>query len=487
MDSTGYVKGEKPVSSDKTSLIPIMKKNRRNQDRRSFIKKISGSTFLLATGISANGNPSFTRLEERPFELRSTDKIRLGVIGAGIMGYNNLDTALASGAFELGGVCDLYEGHLQFAREVYDQGIFTTRNYEELLKRDDIDAVIIATTDHWHDRISIDAMRAGKAVYCEKPMVHKWEEGRAVIDTQRETGMKFQVGSQRVSSIVTEKAAELYEDGAIGQLIMAEAFYDRQSALGAWQYSIPLDADPNTISWDRYLGDAPGHGFDPIRFFRWRNYQDYGTGVAGDLFVHLFSALHRVTGSAGPNRVMATGGLRYWNDGRDVPDVIMAMLDYPKTDAHPAFNLQIRANFVDGTGGGSRVRLIGSEGMLEIDWGSVTLIRNKMSEAPGYGGWDTYNTFTKAQKQEFEKWYAETYPAEKAGMQEPNKFVFRAPEGYSDHLDHWNNFAAAILEDQPIVEDALFGMQAAGPALLANLSYFEKRIVDWDPIDVKVL
>lgn len=126
---------------------------------------------------------------------------------------------------------------------------------------------------------------------------------------------------------------------------------DRHSANGAWQYSIPTDANANTVDWENFQGDAPKRPYDPIRFFRWRNYQDYGTGVAGDLFVHLFSALHAVTSSKGPNRILATGGLRYWKDGRDVPDVIMGLYDYPATKEHSAFNLQMRVNFVDGSEG----------------------------------------------------------------------------------------------------------------------------------------
>ncbi len=442
----------------------------------------------MAAGISASGSPIFEPLREKQFPPRPTDeKIKLGIIGAGIMGFNNLQTAVKTGSFELAGVCDLYQGHLDKVHEVISPDIYTTRDYEELIYRTDIDAVVIATPDHWHDKISIAAMEAGKAVYCEKPMVHKWDEGRAVIDAQKKTGAKLQVGSQRVSSIITKKAAELYEAGEIGQLIMAEAWYDRQSANGAWQYSIPTDASPSTVDWDRFLGDAPKVDFDPVRFFRWRNYQDYGTGVAGDLFVHLFSALHRVTGSAGPEKVYASGGLRYWKDGRDVPDVIMAILDYPQADTHPAFNMQIRVNFVDGSGGSQRVRLVGSEGVLEISGGGVKLMRSKMEEYPGYGGWDTFETFTEAQQREYTSWYAKTYPEKRASVREPQTLEFLAPRGYSDHLDHWNNFAAAILDDKPIIEDALFGIQAAGPALLANLSYFEDRVVKWDPKNVKVI
>src|SRR4029078_12796480 len=137
---------------------------------------------------------------------------------------------------------------------------------------------------------------------------------------------------QRVSSIVYQKAKDLFRQGAIGQLNMVEAWWDRNSAIGAWQYSIPPDASTKNIDGDRFRGTAPKRPFEPIRLFRWRNYRDYGTGVAGDLFVHLPSALHHATRSLAPTQIMATGGLRYWKDGRDVPDVMLALLDYSKTE-----------------------------------------------------------------------------------------------------------------------------------------------------------
>ena len=164
--------------------------------------------------------------------------------------------------------------------------------------------------------------------------------------------------------------------GAIGELNFVEAWVDRGTALGAWQYSIPPDASPATVDWDRFLGRAPKVPFEPIRLFRWRNYRDYGTGVGGDLFVHLFSGLHFATDSNGPTRVYASGGLRYWKDGRDVPDVLVGLYDYPANGARPAFTLSLRVNLIDGgvvEDGG--FRFIGSEGMLTIG-SEVTLVAN---------------------------------------------------------------------------------------------------------------
>ena len=403
------------------------------------------------------------------------------------MGFNNVSTALKVPGVKLVAACDLYDGRLERMKEVHGSDLFTTKNYKKILSRDDIDAVIVATTDHWHDKISIDAMNAGKAVYCEKPMVHHLDEGHAVIETAAKTNAVFQVGSQRVSSIVTMKAKELFERGDIGQLILAEIRYDRQSSLGAWNYSIPPDASEKTVDWKTYLGDAPKRDFDKTRFFRWRNFQDYGTGVAGDLFVHLFSGLHIITSSEGPNRIYATGGLRYWDDGRDVPDVMLGSYDYPETKAHPAFNVQMRVNFVDGSGGGSHIRLIGSEGVMTISGNGVHIARSKMPVNPGYGGWDSYFTFSAATQKEYKAWYEDKYPNPKPVMGSPKEMEFKAPQGYSEHYDHFVNFFNGIRNGSPIVEDATFGLRAAGPALASNMSYFENRPVNWDANKMKVV
>jgi predicted dehydrogenase len=466
--------------------------NSSDSSRRKFIKKAVGTALATSTipsFLHANAENSVIELPVQRNEKRATaanDNVNIAVIGMGIMGYNNLKTSMEISGVKLVGVCDLYDGRLNHAKEVYEKDIFTTKNYQEILDRKDIDAVIIATSDHWHDRISIDAMNKGKHVYCEKPMVHKLEEGAEVIATQKKTGKVFQVGSQRVSSIVTDKAREIFESGVIGQLVAVETFMDRHSMNGAWTYSIPTDAKAGTVDWDRFLGNAPKVAYDPVRFFRWRNYQDYGTGMAGDLFVHLFSVLHATTSSKGPNRIFATGGLRHFKDGRDVPDVMTSLYDYPATDKHPAFTLQMRVNFVDGSEDGESLRLIGSDGVITLGWTSVKVERHPMEKTPGYGGWDSFDTFTEAQQKEYEKWYKSQYPVQKPAMIEPG-MEYKAPKNYSANLDHHLSFYAGIREGKSIKEDALFGMRAAGPALAANRSYFEKKIVNWDPETARVV
>ena len=461
-----------------------MKKLRTNQ-RRNFLKKVSGTAVL--TGVSPgwilgnNADGTYHPIEEEKKNYSLNDTIQIATIGMGIQGFNDTRAALAVPGVKLVAACDLYDGRRKSTKEVFGNDVTTTKNYFDILQRDDIDAVIIATPDHWHDRISMDAMDHGKAVYCEKPMVHHIEEGWAVIENQRKNNKVFQVGSQRVSSLVYLKAKELYEAGAIGKLVLAETWDDRQSNLGAWNYSIPLDASPKTIDWNQFLGDAPKMDFDPIRFFRWRNFQDYGTGIAGDLFVHLFSGIHLITGSTGPNKMYTTGGLRYWKDGRDVPDVMIGCYDYPDSENHPAFNMQIRVNFIDGGGGSGRIRLIGTEGVMTVGGSSVNIIKSKVSDQPGYDGWDSYDTFDEVNRREFEKWYKAKYPSSPVDVRESGELEFRVDNNYSDHIDHFSNFFESIRNGNTVIEDAVFGFRAAVAALGANKSYFEQKIIYWDP------
>ncbi len=453
----------------------------KKNSRRKFVKRLATSSFLAGGGGLAllAENPKVKTLQSRaPYA--ANDQVNLGMIGMGIQGFGNARTAVKVPGVKIVGACDLYQGRLTRSQEIFGKDVSITRSYQELLDRDDIDAVVIATPDHWHQKIAIAAMEKGKAVYCEKPVVQKFEEGAALLEAQKRTGKVMQVGSQRVSSIVSQKAQDLYHQGAIGELVLVESWIDRFSANGAWQYSIPTDASPETVDWETFVGHAPAREFDATRFFRWRNYQDYGTGVPGDLFVHLFSGMHFVTKSLGPNRIYATGGLRFWKDGRDVPDVVIGSYDYPESEHHGAFNLQMRVNLIDGSGGSSQIRFVGTEGVMTWNGNSLKIEKKVLKEAPGYGGWDSYATFSEATQKEYEAWYAKEYPAQRAKI-EPGNMEFRAPKGYSDHLDHHTIFFDAVRNNTSVVEDVAFGLRAGGPAVATNVSYFEQRAVHWDP------
>lgn len=435
-------------------------------NRRSFMKSAS----VLAAG--SLGAAHLEALHGQQTPVSRNDHIQIALIGAGGQGQFDTGVALQVPGTKLVAVADCYQGRLEHSREVWGADVAITRDYREVLTRKDIDAVIIATPDHWHKQAAVDAMRAGKDVYLEKPMIHLYTDGPEIIDTQRATSRILQVGSQRVSSALYIKAKQLISSGAIGELNMVSAHWDRNSAIGAWDYTIPFDADTQTCDWPRFLGTAPKIPFDANRFFQWRKWKAYGSGVAGDLFVHLFSGTNFVTGSHGPTRAMATGGLRYWKDGRDVPDVMLALFDYPE-----GFNLNLRVNFVCGGEENEGLTFTGSEGTLEIAGNSVLLNRVPRSQEPG----QTIGTFTSAMQRRMVTAHEQKYPPTHPDVTAVRVEKFSVPEGYSDSYDHFRNFFASVRSRQPPVEDAVFGFRAAGAALLSNLSYERDAIVHWDP------
>ena len=440
--------------------------------RRDFL--MTASTGALVSTLA----PSILR--EAEGAVAANDRIQLATIGIGMMGLNDTNTARKVPGVELVAVADCYDGRLQRAKELFGDGVATTRDYREILDRKDIDAVIIATPDHWHQKLAIAFLRAGKAVYVEKPMVQKIEEGAALVAAEKETGKVLQVGSQGISSVVTEKARQLYRSGAIGKLNMVTVLISRNDAMGAWEWPIPTDASTETIDWEGFLGDAPKRPFDAQRFFRFRKYWDYGTGVAGDMYVHRFTTLHRIIGSKGPVKGMATGGVRFWLD-REVPDLQLGLYEYPETDSHPAFTLQLGANFADG-GHGAVFQLVGDEGMMSLEGNRIVLSRAAKTDGEGFGS-SIVRTFAKSEQ----KRWQQAHEAQKRARDEPQTTTlagtseFSAPRGYDPHLDHFRIFFRAARGGDPVVENSAYGFRAAAPALIANLAYLENRIVEWDP------
>lgn len=414
---------------------------------------------------------------------QANDKIRFALIGAGGMGTGDATDTLNAGGTEIAAVSDIYDGRLERAKERWGAGVFTTRDYREVLAKKDIDAVIVATPDHWHAQIAADALTAGKDVYVEKPMVHKFPECKMLMDAQARSGKILQVGSQYASSMVFQKAQQLLQQGSLGELNLVEAWLDRNTAMGAWQYSLPgADATPARIDWDRFLGNAPKRPFEPVRLFRWRNYKDYGTGVSGDLFVHLLTGLHVATGSLGPKRIYATGGVRNWKDGRDAYDVALALMDYPKTAQHPEFTFALRVNLASGAAPPEQfgLKFVGSEGIMEVTMNSLTISRTPREMEPGM----TLHTFDKATQEKIRAEYRAKYALQKPtadGMRPEGNERFTPPRSHNAHQEHINNWLTAIRTRKAFFEDATFGARTAGPSLAVNLS-LEKRVpVSWDP------
>ena len=458
------------------SVRDTMSEDKRVLNRRSFLRVagtatagtfVGGKVYALAAGQTGPAAP-----------LTANDHIQIALIGAGIQGQGDTKVAVQVPGVKLVAVADCYDGRLEHSKELWGNDIFTTRDYKEILARKDIDAVIIGTPDHWHKQASVDAMKAGKDVYCEKPMIHLYSDGPEMIETARATNRIIQTGSQRVSSIIYAKAKELLASGAIGQLNMVSAHWDRNSSMGAWNYTVPLDASTETCDWPRFLGSAPKILFNAEHFFQWRKWRAYGTGVAGDLFVHLFSGTHFITGTSGPTRAMATGGLRFWKDGRDAADVMLGLFDYRE-----GFNLSLRVNFVDGGEESEGLIFTGSEGTMEIAGNSVSISRAPLQKEPGY----MISTYTEAMQKQILESYRQKYPLPHPSgppLAAFEKYV--APDGYRDSYDHFKNFFAAVRSRQPVVEDAVFGFRAAGAALLSNLSLERGAVVKWDPDSMKL-
>jgi len=444
--------------------------------RRKFITSVGKATaaaMIIPGGLKGN-DATTTAILLRKEKYTANDHINLALIGAGGMGLADTNTALQILGVKLVAVCDLYQERLVAAKKLYGDDIMVTDDFTKILARKDIDAVIVATPDHWHKDISVAAMQQGKSVYCEKPMVHSVDEGHEVVETQKKYKVVFQVGSQGLSSLGNEKAKELLAQGAIGKLNYAEGFWARNSPEGAWQYPIPMDASEKNVNWQMFLHKYPQIPFDPKRFFRWRCYRDYGTGVSGDLFVHLFSSLHFITNSAGPEKIAAMGGIRYWKDGREVPDILIGMFDYPNTREHDAFNLSLRVNFVDGTASSTYLRLVGNEGSMDVEWDKVTLKRNT-----SYDPVDDPLRNTKLSR--------ESQKAERKKILAPDTMVYEVEKDYRGaHYDHFHNFFTAVRNKTSVVEDALFGYRAAAPALLCNDSYFQNKFINWDPVQLKL-
>jgi predicted dehydrogenase len=451
--------------------------------RRDFFKSLAAVSAAAGLAPSTFGAGTGALPAAEPASVPPNDRIQFATIGTGIIGFVNTNTANSLPGAELVAAADCYDARLTRVNEMFGDDVFTTRDYREVLTRSEVDAVLICTPDHWHAPIARDAMEAGKDVYCEKPMAHSLEEGASMVEAQEETGRVVQVGSQYASSIVVDKVRQLFEEGAIGALNMIEARYNRNSSLGAWQYSIPPNVSADDVAWDRFLGDAPDRGFDPTRFFRWRNYWDYGTGLAGDLFVHLLTMAHHVTSSAGPTQISSTGGLRFWEDGREVPDVQTALFEYPDTDAHPSFTLSLQSNLADGSGGGQFLRFVGSDGAIRLEGNTVRLTqfrRSSPSVDQLVNGYNSVRTFSEAVQEEFRESYSvEQSAVSVADMSTQSEF--EAPDGYDMRRDHFMNFFAAMRGEEEAVEDTAFGHRAAAPALLCNRSYRNGQRHQWDP------
>jgi predicted dehydrogenase len=436
--------------------------------RRKFLYASAGTTGALATSRTTLLDPA--RIPASWEAVPASDRLRFGIIGIGMQGSGLLTTAVTLPGVECVAACDLYDGRHTLAKEIAGSKIKTTRKYQELLDDKEIDCLIAAVPDHWHKQVVVDAVSAGKDIYCEKPMSHSPADGIAMVDATKKTGRIVQIGSQRVSSVICKKAKELLSQGIIGDLNLVEGSLGRNDPTGAWEYPPPFDLSTQNLDWDTWQGTVPKRAFDPKLFARWRCWKEYGTGVAGDLLVHLVSGMNYMLGwNEPPSRVMALGGILRWDDGRNMPDVQAALYEYGKYPVYLRLNLGCETPEI--------YRFQGSKGILEVTEFTITYYPQSGEDtSPSYYASSFPHDMREAY---FKKWHEEHDPA-------PGKEPLSA-EGFNYKGDSWDdlrphlwNFFQAVRSRKPVTEDAVFGHNAALACHMANESYFRRSAVTWD-------
>ncbi|HEY1204203.1 MAG: Gfo/Idh/MocA family oxidoreductase [Bryobacteraceae bacterium] len=436
--------------------------------RRDLVRTTAGA---VAAGAAMQSKLLEPLLAAQDFSGRAAgQKIRFVSIGTGIRGSDLLRSARQAPAGVLVGTADLYDMHQHAGKEAWGADVPTTRDYRSLLDRKDVDAAIVAVPDHQHRRVVLDAVAAGKDVYCEKPMSHNVADGLEMVKAVQSAKRVFQCGSQRVSSIVYKKAAEIYASGRLGEVHYIEGHSDRNSPSGAWVYPIAPDATPQSIDWAAFLRDAPARPFDPVRFFRWRCFSDYGEGLAGDLFVHLLSGIQCVSGiNTVPSRAFSSGSLTHFHDGREFPDLLATLYDYPGITVNLHCNQNNEA--------GEPIVFYGKEATMAINGNTLTV--TPQDTAPRPEGYSLNGWTAAAKKQYMDEWHA-AHPAPPASLREVESYS--APPGYDDTADHLANFFHAVETREHLVEDEVFGNNTAIACHMANHSFLRGNVATWDAV-----
>ena len=436
--------------------------------RRQFLQSsAAGAGSLLGGKAIVLDTPNLAAL---PNPVPPSDRVRFGMIGIGMQGSGLLPNAISLPGVECVAAADLYDGRHTLAKEITgNSSLPTTRRYQELLDRKDIDCIVAAVPDHWHKRVVVDACDAGKDIYCEKPMSHTAQQGFEMVEAARKNNRIVQIGSQRVSSALAAKARDLYHGGAIGEVEMVELTLGRNDPTGAWEYPPPFDLSPQTLDWDTWLNDAPKIPFDKYRFARWRCWKEYGTGVAGDLMVHLISGVLWTLGwNEPPRSASALGGIFRWKDGRNMPDLHVVLFDYHGIPVYVRLGLATETPEL--------ARFMGPMGILDAGEFELRYSPQRgVDTAPSYyaGG------FPEKMRQEyFQQWHAEHDPKPGQGAL-TNDTVYRGND-WDDVKPHLWNFFNAVRTRQPVAEDATFGNHAALACHMANESYFGKKPVFWN-------
>ena len=444
----------------------MVQSNRIN--RREFMQRSALGSAAMGTALTdSHGGPADP---SRP--VLANEKITIGMIGVGARAQQLMDAILVLPNVEIVSLCDAYTGRVERTLERTDRKPKVIKDYREILADKSVDTVVIATPDHWHAGMAIDALRAGKDVYIEKPLTYTIDEGIGIIDEVKKSGRILQVGSQGMSSRIQQRAREIIASGRLGQITMIRAQFNRNTADGAWIYPIPPDASTKTVNWEMFLGPAPQRPVDYARFFRWRCYQDYSGGMSTDLFVHLVTSIHFMMNAKMAGKVVAMGELYRWKESRDVPDTINAVLEYPE-----GFVANLSGTFNNQYGSESGFQILGTKGSL--------IVGETLAFYPEIVNQDN-------------RWIVDSWPSamEKAYYENPEVRaeempLTREPEvllgseqfreiGLDPTIVHMRNFFSCVQTRKQPAEDALAGHRAASCAHLVNASLREQKIVFWD-------
>ena len=393
------------------------------------------------------------------------ERVGLAQIGAGVRGYELMDEATHLPEFEYRAVCDLYDGHLERgAARAANPRVKKTKRFEEVIADKDIDALIIAVPDHWHARIALDAVSAGKHIYLEKPFVNTLADAKALTSAVREKGVAFQLGHNLRSLPSVWKARDLVNQGALGDIVHVRAQHYRNSIepylrwYGFYDnFQLPDDADTDHIDWARFQENTSRRPFHPFRFFHWRCYWDYTNGVAGDLQSHALDQINAIIGMGIPDTCTATGGVYYWRDGRETPDSWNAVFDYPGRGlsinyAHVAMSDHY------GTG----VQIMGKDAALDLNESGVRLFAEQ--ESTKYR--EKVNDLRKASP----AWDFATHPIE----------LYR-PEASFEESSHVHDWLRGIKDGTGTRSNIDTAWEEVVTVLMAFESFRQGRKVTWDP------
>ncbi len=391
-------------------------------------------------------------------------------------------------------VCDIFDTYGRMASETAanplrvgsdgKQGDPVKRysSYRELIAAPDVDAVVIATPDHWHGPMTIEAARAGKHVYCEKPLTWSVEETYEVRKAVRESGVVFQLGHQGRQTDAYRKAREAIEKKVLGPVNLIEVTTNRNDPNGAWVYDIHPDARPETIDWEQFIGQAPWHPFSLERFFRWRCWWDYSTGLSGDLLTHEYDAINQVLGVGIPHSALSSGGIYFFKDGRSVPDVLTTVFEFPEKNLSLLYSATLSSQMDRGK------RIMGHDAYMEMG-NSLTIYADPRStryaEKIGQGiikpGMPIY-TYFPGRGADVITSATEQYFAGRGLL-----YTYRDGRRVDTTHLHMKEWIDCIRQDKQPGCNIDAGFEEAMTAHMGTLSYHHRKQVFWDKANEKIV